>query len=249
MTNQAFMKNAHLEGNTFLWQAGQTAILLMHGFTATTAEVRLIAEKLHQAGYTVSAPLLPGHGTHPDDLNQTRWQAWFDEIQSKYLSLRETHHQVFLIAESMGALLAIELSARYPEIAGQMLFAPAIKVKGLWMARLLSPFKTYLEKTGKEDGLPWKGYTVYPLKACVALLKLQKDVRRQLPKIANPTLVFTGEYDQTISPDSAEIILNGIASRDKGHIHLAESAHCILLDQELDQVFRHVKEFINQHVT
>jgi carboxylesterase len=149
----------------------------------------------------------------------------------------------------MGALLAIELGVQHPEINGLMLFSPAVKVKGLWLARLLAPFKKYIHKSGKEDGLPWKGYTVYPLKAVVEMLKLQRHARKQLPKITQPTLVFTGGHDQTITEDSAGIILDNIQSKYKKHIRMESSGHCILIDRELDIVFRNVMDFINASKT
>ncbi len=56
-----FMRNAQLDGDSFFWQGGATGILLIHGFTATTAQVRLLANFLQARNYTVAAPLLPGH--------------------------------------------------------------------------------------------------------------------------------------------------------------------------------------------
>jgi carboxylesterase len=203
-----------------------------------------MAEKLHQDGFTVTAPLLPGHGTHPDDLNRATWEMWLEKTKLFYEKCTRVCNRTFVIAESMGALLAIELGAQHPEIAGLMLFAPALKVKDLWLSPLLAPFKKYLNKSGKDDGLPWKGYTVYPLKASVELLKLQKHAQKQLPKITQPTLVFTGEQDQTISEDSADIILNNINASYKKHTHMEHSPHCILLAEELDLAYQQVKDFI-----
>lgn len=242
-----FMKNPQLEGGAFFWKGNATGILLIHGFTATTAEVRLIAEKLHAAGYTTSGPLLPGHGTNPEDLNYATWQLWLEKIKQSYEELQRQCDRVFVVAESMGALLAIDLAAQHPEIAGLLLFAPAIKARNLWLARLVAPFKKYLEKSKKDDGLPWKGYTVYPVKAAVEMLKLQRFTRQQLKRVTQPTLVFTGEYDNTITADAAQIVMSGLGSDSKKLIHMAHSAHCILLDQELDQAYQIVVNFIQEH--
>jgi len=245
MKQNEFIQNPQLEGDDFFWQGNATGFLLIHGFTATTAEVRLMAEKLHADGFTTAAPLLPGHGTRPDDLNRATWQMWMEKVKHTYEELLQVTDRVFVIGESMGCLLAIELAVQHPEIAGLMLFAPAIKVNGLWTAHLLAPFKAYLHKSNNDDGLPWKGYNVYPLKGAVEFHKLQRHTQKQLPKITQPTLVFTGQYDQTIAPNAAQIILDNISSEIKHHIHMKESPHCILLDHELDLAYQHVKKFIH----
>ena len=43
MNENVYMKNPHLDGESFYWQGNATGILLFHGFTATTTEVRLLA--------------------------------------------------------------------------------------------------------------------------------------------------------------------------------------------------------------
>ena len=82
------IQNPHLEGETFFWSGNEIGVLLLHGLTATTAEVRLLAEKLHASGYTISAPLLPGHGTRPEELNGTTWHDWAWAAEKAYSTLR-----------------------------------------------------------------------------------------------------------------------------------------------------------------
>jgi len=243
--DNTYIRNPLLEGDEFFWKGNQTGILLIHGFTATTAEVRLIAELLQKDGFTTSAPLLPGHGTHPDDLNRATWQMWLEEVKNSYEKLVRQCEKTFIIGESMGALLALELAAQHPEVEGLILVSPAIKVNNLWMSRLLAPFKAYQSKSAGEDGLAWKGYNVYPLRASVELLKLQKHTLKQLIKINQPALVITGDLDKSIKGNAPDLILDGIQSRIKHHRRISESAHCVLLDKELDQAHQYVLDFIH----
>ena len=90
------MKNAHLEGGPFLWEAGPTGILLVHGYTATTAEVRPLAQALHARGYTVSGPVLPGHNSNPVDINKYSWRDWVAVVEEAYHVLFTRCDQVFL---------------------------------------------------------------------------------------------------------------------------------------------------------
>jgi carboxylesterase len=247
MPDKGYMRNDHLDGSDFHMQGNPTGVLLIHGFTATTTEVRLIGDKLHEAGYTVAAPLLPGHGTDPDDLNRATWQMWLQKVKKFYEMLARECNQVFVVAESMGTLLALALAVEHPEVKGLMLFAPAIKVHKLWLSRLVSPFMKYLGKNSEDDGLPWKGYNVYPVQASVEMLKLQKYARRHLPEVTAPTMLFTGEYDTTLTDDAAELVLKKIGSKEKSLVHMSESPHCILLDGELDQAFEDIVTFIKDH--
>jgi carboxylesterase len=248
MTANSPLRNPQLEGDDFFWKGSPTGILLIHGFTATTAEVRPAAKKLHEAGYTVAGPLLPGHGTTPENLNHATWQMWMEKVKRSYEDLIRECEQVFVIAESMGTLLALELAVQHPEIKGLCLFAPAIKVPNLWISRLLLPFVDTLNKNAKDDGLPWQGYDVYPVHAMVEMLKLQKRVRKDLKKVTQPTLVFTGEYDHSISSDAAEIVMKGLGSNYKEHIHMSDSPHCILLDIELDKAVEEIDAFIRRNL-
>ena len=253
MTDNQYILNPHLPGEDFFFShteysqgRASTGVLLIHGFTATTAEVRPMAHKLHQAGFTTAGPLLPGHGTHPEDLNRTKWSMWVEKTKKSYEALSRHCHQVYVVGESMGCVLALELSRQHPEIAGLFLFAPAIKVNGLWWSHIFWPFIKYLKKAPKKDDLPWKGYTVYPVRAAGELHKLQKHVQRHLPSITSPVVVFTGEYDQRIAPDSVDIIMKNIGASLKHHLHMTESGHCIILDDELDQAVEHLLKFIEK---
>ncbi|MFM7448188.1 MAG: alpha/beta hydrolase [Leptolyngbyaceae cyanobacterium] len=72
----------------FLLTGGPVAVLLIHGFTGSPSEMRLLGHYLHERGLTVAAPLLPGHGTREEDLNQKRWTDWVDSVTQAYAVLR-----------------------------------------------------------------------------------------------------------------------------------------------------------------
>lgn len=247
MIQNEFIKNPQLDGETLLLEGGdEVGVLLFHGFTATTTEVRLLAECLHLSGYTISAPLLPGHGTHPDDLNQVKWQDWVTRGEVALEELKQRTKKVFVGGESMGALVALMLTAKHPEVKGVMTFAPAMKVYNLWASPIVSLFKKWLPKEKKEDGLAWKGYNVNPTKGAVQLLKMQKVARKVVRQIKQPVLVVTGALDKTITPDSADQVIDNIGSADITQVCMQQSTHCVMLDKEINQVCHQTKEFIRK---
>jgi alpha-beta hydrolase superfamily lysophospholipase len=157
MKGKHALQNPHLEGDTFIWEGGPFGILLLHGFTATTAEVRPLAKLLHQNGYTVSGPLLPGFGTTPEQANLCRWQDWAAAASDAYQRLTELCLTVFVGGESMGGLLALYLASQQPEIAGLLLYAPALKSYARFTplaGLLLSPFIQTVRKKPVSTQLP-----------------------------------------------------------------------------------------------
>ena len=256
MTRPIF-ENPQLDGGTFsLNGSGDTGILLFHGFTSTTVEVRPLAEFLHQAGYSVMAPLLPGHGTRPEDALSVHKADWLKTADQAYQSLKTRTRKVVVGGESMGALLALHLASTYPDIAGVVTYAPAIQVSGQWRAVLLAPFvkirpKYYLHEESSAappDTLPWQGYNVLPIPAVAQFFWLQQQVRQELYSVRQPALIFQGKLDGTITPDGAKVILNKLGSQDKRLVWLEKSGHTLLLGKEHNQIYRDTLAFI-QRVT
>ena len=58
-------------------------VLLIHGFTSTPQALMDMAEKIHDAGFKVYLPKLPGHGTKWQDLEKVKYTDWIDFIVHK----------------------------------------------------------------------------------------------------------------------------------------------------------------------
>lgn len=71
----------------FFLQAGPVGVLLIHGFAGTPREMWLLGAYLHERGFTVSAPLLPGHGGVLAEINRVNWRDWVAGVESAYAGL------------------------------------------------------------------------------------------------------------------------------------------------------------------
>jgi carboxylesterase len=248
MNNPApLMKNAHLDGDAFLIEGNDIGVVLLHGFTATTAEVRLLADYLRGFGYTLAAPLLPGHGTQPAELNKTSWLDWYAAAEAAYLELRGKCTKVFVCGESMGALLALLVASRYPQVDGVIAVAPALQIRGIGLSRIMQFFIKFRPKNQAEDNLPWKGYTVYPVRGLAQVAKLQIVVKKELGNITQPLLVFMGGNDASIHPESGKIIIDAVRSFEKELIYMPDSPHVMLLAEDKEVIFQKIHEFIEAH--
>ena len=250
MIRNPALHNPDLEGGAFFWEAGPVGVFLSHGLTATSAEVRPLAHRLHNAGYTVAGPLLPGHGTAPEDLNHTRWQDWVRAGEQTYQQLASHCEQVFLGGESMGALTALYLASKHPEAVGVLTYAPAIKLnlrrRDRLMLRLSAPLVPSTAKTNWQPCAGWQGYRVNPLRAAIQLFRMQREVQRRLPRIHQPLLVVQGRLDDTLSPESGEIICEGVSSTLTEVRWMEASSHTIILEREFDEVVDLTLRFLKQ---
>jgi carboxylesterase len=237
------LRNPHLEGDSFFWESGPVGVLLSHGYTATTAEVRLLGRFLHEHGYTVSGPLLPGHGTTPQEMNHCHWETWAEAFKSAYRDLAARCERVFVGGESMGGLLALYLASHHPEVAGVMAYATALVVPSSFvqivLLPLLAPLGVILQKGHSAPSAAdarWQGYDQNPLRATQQLFALQAATRARLSEIAQPILIVQGRLDTAVDATAPDVIYRSVRSTEK-HLHWFEhSTHCVLLDQEWEDV-------------
>lgn len=237
-----WLQNPELPGAPFFWQGGPLGVFLSHGFTATPALMLPLARVLHEHGYTVAGPLLPGHGTTPFELNRCRWQDWVAGAEEVYAQLAAVCSCVFVGGESLGGLLALYLAGLHPEVAGVLAYAPALQLyapRSAWRVRLLWPWRPLVPKSSRRTGYAdarWQGYRVYPLAATRELLRFQRVVRQRLPLVRQPIMVVQGQLDRTVSPTGSLLLQRETRSAAVEVHWLAHSGHCTTIDVEWEQV-------------
>ena len=67
---------------------------------------------------------------------------------------------------------------------------------------------------------------------------------KKLKYIKQPTIIFQGKFDKTISPDGPKLIYNNINSMLKEFVFLENSEHCVLLDKDFKFLARKTSEFL-----
>ena len=65
----------------FFFEAGKRAVLLLHGFTGNSSDVRMLGRFLEKNGYTSLAPHYKGHGVPPEELIKTGPTDWWQDVK------------------------------------------------------------------------------------------------------------------------------------------------------------------------
>jgi carboxylesterase len=94
----------------FFLPGGEDAVLLIHGLTGTPAEMRAVAKRLAQRGFSVMCPQLAGHCGSVAALRRSTWQDWYGSIERAFEALKQRYARVYVAGLSMGALIALKLA-------------------------------------------------------------------------------------------------------------------------------------------
>jgi len=86
-------------------------VLLIHGFVGSPRDYGELPRRLAGAGFRVHCPLLPGHGTKPQDLLDQSPDTLAAAVEKAYLDMRKRCKWVAVVGFSMGGTLAARLAA------------------------------------------------------------------------------------------------------------------------------------------
>jgi carboxylesterase len=245
-----------LDPSPFVLPGGQVGVLLIHGFTASPTQFRLVGNDLHQRRLTVSAPLLPGHGTTVADLSKQRWQDWVQHIDSAFIDLKARCSTVFVAGISLGSLLALYLATQHADLKGMILYSPLVKMPGGVAIHLVPVLKYFVREIRKTpdfstDPDALKRLWDYPSISLFALhemICLRGKVQPLLEHINTPTLIIYSTLDKLIAANSAQFTYDHIGSVDKTLIVLNNSGHDVTLDSEWQEVAEQTWQFIRKHL-
>lgn len=228
-------------------------VLLVHGFTGSPASMRPWAEYLNQKGYTVRVPLLPGHGTKPEDLNEVTWDQWPAKVEAELEELFKSCSKVFICGLSMGGGTTLNVATRLSQkLSGIILVNPMIHVAfiGPEVAFFLSRFQKLRKSVGddiKRPGVTEWGYDALPTRGVYQLLKMLKYTRSKLHDVTVPMQLFHSVDDHTLPVSNTEIIMKGVGSQIKQRIELTNSYHVATMDYDAEIIFENSKIFIENH--
>ncbi|MGH7666619.1 MAG: alpha/beta hydrolase [Candidatus Dormibacteria bacterium] len=239
------------------WMEGDDrGALLLHGFAGTPPEMRPLADVLARRGFTVHAPLLAGHGTAPEELEQTGYRDWASSASAALDRLLQRCRVVGVAGQSMGATLALHLAATRPEPRAVVSQAGFVQLSD-WRIRLL-PAARHLVRwhvPGDEVDLydadaihQLYSYARRPTRAVHQLSLLGRLVGSELPAIFRPILIIQGGRDSVVDPSNAGRIISRVSSEERAMRIFPRSGHGISVDVDRDPVAQAGAAWLERHV-
>lgn len=241
-------------------RGGPIGCLCLHGFTASPDELRWLGRDLGSRGATVYIPRMPGHGTLPSDIARMKWRDWYAAALDGYHVIRAQCERVFVLGLSMGGMLSLLLASEQPVDGIIALAAPVYLQERIlpytrWLKHVV-PYTTQAssldfhqrlqaEQTRRGDPLVGRvAYARWSTSGVSEVYALSKVIQARLPLVTAPLLLINSERDTTAPPLQADLIEQRVGSAVKVRHTLERSGHILTQDEEHEQVFRLVGDFI-----
>jgi 3-oxoadipate enol-lactonase len=242
---------------------GRASIVLLHGLGANCTSWQLQIPPLTQAGFRVIAPDAPGFGksTYPGGNTSIA------SIASRIAELIQTLgiDSCNVVGISMGGTLALQLAIDHPETIQKMVLVNTFARLQVENIRIL-PYVLLRLILVHTLGLPAQAHTVarrifphpdqeflrqelinqitqadvHAYRATMRALG-RFDVRKWLCEIRCPTLVITGEADNTVPPPNQDFLAQSIPGAKQ--IYIPQAGHAVSVEKP-DQFNSLLLEFL-----
>jgi carboxylesterase len=237
---------------------GTRAVLLLHGFGDTPQTLAYLARSLHEQGWSVRAPLLPGHGRTLQEFAASRATDWIEFARAEVQSLRTRYETVSIVGLSMGGSLATILAADLPDVPALVLLAPYLSMptrlrRAASLHHVVGAVVPYLRGGGERSirdpsevahNLAY-GFTTPRL--VFELSRVVAQARAAAPRVTSPTLVVQSRQDNRIPSDAAERAFALFTAPDRRLLWTEGNGHIITVDYGRQAVFAAVSDWLVAH--
>jgi carboxylesterase len=234
---------------------GPVGILLCHGFTGSPQTLRPWAEYLAGRDFTVSLPLLPGHGTTWQQMAKTGWQDWYAEVDRAFTALAGRCEEVFVFGLSLGACLGLRLAEVHGSaVRGLVLVNPSLApdTKLFLLAPVLKHVIRSLPGIASDINKPGAyelGYKRIPVRSAATLPALWRITTAHLGEVTQPVLVFRSQTDHVVGPASMPVLLKALPESQVTVVALPGSYHVATHDNDAETIFEGSVQFVAEHAS
>ncbi|MFC7064070.1 alpha/beta hydrolase [Halobacillus seohaensis] len=233
----------------FTFEEGERAVLLLHGFTGHSADVRMLGRFLQKNGYTSHAPIYRGHGREPEALVDATPEQWWEDVVEALNHLRELGYQKIAVAGlSLGGVLGLKIAYSEP-IKGIVTMCSPMFFDN--EEQLTQGFRFKAKQYKQLEGKDQESINVEVeelMNASKNMFKQLGDfitsVHDEVDQIYTPAFVVQAEQDEMINKESANYIYENVETDQKDIKWYKNSGHVITMDKEKEQLHEDVLNFL-----
>jgi|SRR3989338_4749955 len=218
-------------------------VLLLHGYTGSPADFGILPQALAEnMDAWVHVPLLPGHGTHVEELEPFIFDDFLEYVKRYARQFIGTDRTLIIGGHSYGGQLAVLLAkdAKPAALVATVLpfhlrFPLSTRIfQTVWKSR-----KFWTKHLSDEERAERAGnffYNTMPSKSLALLLEGNERLKQALPHIQCPTLTLHARQDRLAYADSGAKMLAYIESVVQKSVIIENGRHSLFLSDEGPQV-------------
>ncbi len=202
----------------FKEQRTPVSVLYVHGFSATSEEIRPVPDQVAEAlGANLVFTRLRGHGRSGDAMAEASVQDWMMDLAEGLAAARQVGDRVVVIATSTGATLATAAALdpqMSTDVSAMIFVSPNYGINNPLASLLTLPAARYWlpPLVGHQRSFPPRNAdhqtywtTSYPSVAVLPMAALlEKVLGLEVGEITIPTLFWYSDNDQVVRPDLTE---------------------------------------------
>jgi Esterase/lipase len=233
----------------FLFEGGRRAVLLLHGFTGNSADVRQLGKYLNNRGYTCYAPHYSGHAVPPEELFRTTPEDWWNDVLNAYAFLQKSgYKEIAVCGLSIGGVFSLKCGYTFPVKGIIPMCAPVRsnnqdKIRA-GVIRYSRNYKMYEGESRQEIDREMPAIEVRIPQMLERMAELTAEVRNHLQLIKAPAFIVQANLDEMIHRTDAHTIYQDIQSKIKQIKWYEQSTHVITLGTEKAQLHQDIHAFL-----
>ncbi|MBQ4067223.1 MAG: alpha/beta fold hydrolase [Clostridia bacterium] len=194
-----------------------TAILFIHGIVGTPNHFNEFIPLIPKS-FSVYNLLLDGHGKGVKDFSKTSMKKWETQVASVVEELSVTHEKIYIVAHSLGTLLAIEQAIKSRTVYKLFLIAVPLSLS-LKPKMAINSLKVYFDKISPNDRealAAKKSYGIGEDKNLfnyigwiprfLELFAKIRQTRKVINNLNTPCWVYQSEKDEMVSKKSEKYL-------------------------------------------
>jgi carboxylesterase len=226
-------------------------LLMLHGFGGSPGEMRPLGRALLRRGFTLQAPLLPGHGENLEAMREILLADWLEAVTLSYESMRRDDRPVAIVGFCLGGALALRLAGQLNPRALVCLATPARPLADAAFpgtTGLRSNLKNINDSSSAEV-CRWRNlgcHQMVPEAFFAQYQQLLSTLGPALGEVRCPILVAQSRKDKIVEASDAEYLVETVSSQRRKLVWSRRAGHALPVDVGRRALFAEIISFLEE---